>query len=56
MVSQGYLVVDPPPTRSLIGGPFSGSGQRMTDSEELPELTTRESDILQSVAQGYSIR
>jgi DNA-binding NarL/FixJ family response regulator len=51
MVSHGYLVVDSLPMRSLIG-----AGQQMADSGELPELTARESDILQSVARGYSIR
>jgi two-component system, NarL family, nitrate/nitrite response regulator NarL len=51
MVSHGYLVVDSLPMRSLIG-----AGQRMADSGELPELTARENDILQSVARGYSIR
>jgi two-component system, NarL family, nitrate/nitrite response regulator NarL len=56
MVSQGYLVVDSLPMRSLIGVARAGFGPRMTDSGELPELTARESDILQSVARGYSIR
>jgi two-component system, NarL family, nitrate/nitrite response regulator NarL len=56
MVSQGYLVVDSLPMRSLIGAVRAGFGQRMRDSGELPELTARESDILQSVARGYSIR
>ncbi len=56
MVSQGYLVVDSLPMRSLIGVAPAGFGQRITDSGELPELTARESDILQSVARGYSIR
>jgi DNA-binding NarL/FixJ family response regulator len=56
MVSQGYLVADSLPMRSLIGVVRAGSGQRTTDRDELPELTARESDILQSVAQGYSIR
>jgi two-component system, NarL family, nitrate/nitrite response regulator NarL len=56
MVSQGYLVVDSLPMRSLIGVVRARSGQRMTDSGELPELTARESDILQSVARGHSIR
>jgi DNA-binding CsgD family transcriptional regulator len=48
MVSQGYLVVDSLPMRSLIGAARGGGA--------LPELTARESDILQSVAKGYSIR
>jgi two-component system, NarL family, nitrate/nitrite response regulator NarL len=56
MVSQGYLVVNSLPMRSLIGVVRTGFGQRMTDSGELPELTARESDILQSAAQGHSIR
>ncbi len=56
MVSQGYLVVDSLPMRSLIGVVRTGSGRRVTDGGELPELTARESDILQSVARGYSIR
>jgi two-component system, NarL family, nitrate/nitrite response regulator NarL len=56
MVSHGYLVVDSQPMRALMGVVRGGSGQRMTDGAELPELTARESDILQSVARGYSIR
>jgi two-component system, NarL family, nitrate/nitrite response regulator NarL len=56
MVSQGYLVVDSLPMRSLIGVIRTGYGQRISDSGELPELTARESDILQSAARGYSIR
>jgi len=56
MVSQGYLVADSLPMRSLIGVVRPGSGQRTTEGGELPELTARESDILQSVARGYSIR
>jgi len=56
MVSQGYLVVGSLPMRSLIEGTPSGLGRRPADSGELPELTARESDILQSVARGYSIR
>jgi len=56
MVSQGYLVVDSLPMRSLIGVVRPGFGQRVTDSGELPELTAREMDILQSVARGDSIR
>jgi len=56
MVSQGYLVVDSLPLRSLIGVVRPGYGQRTADGGELPELTSRESDILQAVAQGYSIR
>jgi two-component system, NarL family, nitrate/nitrite response regulator NarL len=56
MVSQGYLVADSLPMRSLIGVVRAGSGQRTADSGELPELTARESDILQSAARGFSIR
>jgi DNA-binding NarL/FixJ family response regulator len=56
MVSQGYLVADSLPMRSLIGVVRAGSGQRTTDPGELPELTARETDILQSVGRGYSIR
>jgi DNA-binding CsgD family transcriptional regulator len=56
MVSQGYLVVDSLPMRSLMGAVRPGFGQRMAAGGELPELTARESDILQSSARGYSIR
>ena len=56
MVSQGYLVVDSLPMRSLMGVVRARSGQQITDSGELPELTARESDILQSAARGRSIR
>lgn len=54
MVSQGYLVVDSMPMRPLIGAVRArwdapGHG-------DLPELSARESDILRSVAQGYSIK
>jgi two-component system, NarL family, nitrate/nitrite response regulator NarL len=56
MVGQGYLVVDSLPMRSLIRAAHAGFGQRIMDHGELPELTARESDILQSVARGYSIR
>jgi two-component system, NarL family, nitrate/nitrite response regulator NarL len=55
MVSQGYLVVDSLPMRSLMGT-GGGFGQRVTDGGELPDLTARESDILRSVANGDSIR
>ena len=48
MVGQGYLVLDSR-LRSLVGG-------AREEREERPELTARESDILQSVASGYSIR
>jgi two-component system, NarL family, nitrate/nitrite response regulator NarL len=56
MVSQGYLVVDSLPMRSLMGVVRAGFSQRTPDSGELPELTARESDILQSAARGRSIR
>jgi two-component system nitrate/nitrite response regulator NarL len=56
MVSQGYLVVSSLPMRSLIGVVRAKSGRRNTDSGELPELTARESDILHSVARGYSVQ
>jgi two-component system, NarL family, nitrate/nitrite response regulator NarL len=56
MVTQGYVVVDSLPMRSLIGAGRAGFGRRMTDAGELPELTARESDILHSVARGHSIR
>jgi DNA-binding NarL/FixJ family response regulator len=56
MVSQGYLVADSQPMRSLIDVVGAGFGPRTTDSGELPELTARESDILQSAARGHSIR
>lgn len=56
MVSQGYLVADSLPMRSLIDVVRAGFGQRTTDGGELPELTARESDILQSAARGCSIR
>jgi hypothetical protein len=36
LVSQGYVVVDSQPMRSLIDGPHPGPGQRLTDSGELP--------------------
>jgi two-component system, NarL family, nitrate/nitrite response regulator NarL len=47
MVSQGYLVIDSVPMRSLMRGARGG---------DLPELTAREGDILRSVARGDSIR
>jgi two-component system, NarL family, nitrate/nitrite response regulator NarL len=54
MVSQGYLVVDSMPMRPLIGA-VRARWDRPGGSD-LPELTARESDILQSVAQGFTIR
>lgn len=56
MVSQGYLVVDSMPMRPLIGAVRARWDQRVPGTSDLPELTARESDILRSVAQGYSIR
>jgi DNA-binding NarL/FixJ family response regulator len=56
MVSQGYLVVSSLPMRSLIGVVPARSRRRLTDSGELPELTARESDILQSAARGHSVQ
>jgi two-component system, NarL family, nitrate/nitrite response regulator NarL len=55
MVSQGYLVVDSMPMRPLIeaaGVRWDGAPGR----GGLPELTSRESDILSSLARGHSIR
>jgi two-component system, NarL family, nitrate/nitrite response regulator NarL len=56
MVSQGYLVVDSMPMRPLI----KAAGVRWDDDVPgragLPELTSRESDILSSLARGHSIR
>jgi two-component system, NarL family, nitrate/nitrite response regulator NarL len=56
MVSQGYLVVDSMPMRPLI----EAAGVRWDDHAAgrggLPELTSRESDILSSLARGHSIR
>jgi len=54
MVSQGYLVVDSMPMRPLI----EAAGVRWDEPGRggLPELTSRESDILSSMARGHSIR
>jgi len=56
MVSQGYLVVDSMPMRPLI----KAAGVRWDDDvpgqASIPELTSRESDILSSLARGHSIR
>jgi DNA-binding NarL/FixJ family response regulator len=56
MVSQGYLVVDSMPMRPLI----KAAGVRWDEDGPgragLPELTSRESDILSSLARGHSIR
>jgi two-component system, NarL family, nitrate/nitrite response regulator NarL len=56
MASQGYLVVDSLPMRPLIGAVRARWDQQMPGSNDLPELTARESDILRFGAQGYSIR
>lgn len=56
MVGQGYLVVDSMPMRLLIGAAHARWDQRVPGVTDLPELTARESDILRSAAQGYSIR
>ncbi len=56
MASQGYLVVDSMPMRPLIGAVRARWDQSMPGSNDLPELTARESDILRFGAQGYSIR
>jgi DNA-binding NarL/FixJ family response regulator len=56
MVGQGYLVVDSMPMRLLIGAAHARWDQRVPGVRDLPELTARESDILRSAAQGYSIR
>jgi DNA-binding NarL/FixJ family response regulator len=55
MVSQGYLVVDSMPMRPLIGA-VRARWDRTAGPGDLPELTARESDILRSAAEGYSIR
>src|SRR5215472_2835082 len=54
MVSQGYMVVDSMPMRPLI----EAAGVRWDEPGRggLPELTSRESDILSSLARGHSIR
>jgi len=56
MAAQGYLVVDSMPMRPLIGAVRARWDQPMPGSNDLPELTARESDILRLGAQGYSIR
>jgi DNA-binding NarL/FixJ family response regulator len=56
MVSQGYLVVDSKPMRPLLGAARVRWDERTTGPVGLPELTSRESDILSSMAQGHSIR
>jgi DNA-binding NarL/FixJ family response regulator len=56
MVDQGYLVVDSMPMRPLIGVVQARWDEPGTGAGGLPELTSRESDILQSLASGHSIR
>ena len=56
MVGQGYLVVDSMPMRPLIGAVRARWDERASGGLELPELTSRESDILRSLARGHSIR
>src|SRR5262249_1815099 len=56
MVSQGYLVVDSRPMRPLLGAARARWDESATGPVGLPELTSRESDILSSMAQGHSIR
>ena len=56
MVSQGYLVVDSMPMRPLIGVVRARRDEPVPGTGGLPELTSRESDILQSLASGHSIR
>src|SRR5262249_46515957 len=56
MVGQGYLVVDSMPMRPLIGAVRARWDERGPGRPELPEPTARESDILQSLSLGHSIR
>ena len=56
MVGQGYLVVDSMPMRPLIGVVRARWGEPSPGTGGLPELTSRESDILESLARGHSIR
>jgi DNA-binding NarL/FixJ family response regulator len=56
LVSHGYSVVDSAPMRSLIGAARARWDRQPPGHGELPELTARESDILQSAARGHSIR
>jgi two-component system, NarL family, nitrate/nitrite response regulator NarL len=56
MVGQGYLVVDSMPMRPLIGVVRARWDEPVPGASGLPELTSRESDILQSLACGHSIR
>jgi DNA-binding NarL/FixJ family response regulator len=56
MVGQGYLVVDSMPMRPLIGVVRARWGEPAPGTGGLPELTSRESDILESLGRGHSIR
>jgi DNA-binding NarL/FixJ family response regulator len=56
MVSQGYLVVDSSPMRPLIGAAGVRWDEHGPGRGGPPELTSRESDILSSLARGHSIR
>jgi two-component system, NarL family, nitrate/nitrite response regulator NarL len=56
MVSQGYLVVDSMPMRPLIKAAGVRWDEDAPGRASLPELTSRESDILSSLARGHSIR
>jgi two-component system, NarL family, nitrate/nitrite response regulator NarL len=56
MVSQGYLVVDSMPMRPLIKAAGVRWDEDVPGRASLPELTSRESDILSSLARGHSIR
>ena len=51
MVSQGYLVVGSAPMRPLIGAVRARWEDGVAGGLEIPELTSRESDILRSLAQ-----
>jgi len=56
MVGQGYLVVDSMPMRPLIGVVQARWDEPVPGSGGLPNLTSRETDILRSLACGHSIR
>jgi DNA-binding NarL/FixJ family response regulator len=56
MVSQGYLVVDSMPMRPLIKAAGVRWDEHGPGQDGLPELTSRESDIMSSLARGHSVR
>jgi DNA-binding NarL/FixJ family response regulator len=56
MVGQGYLVVDSAPMRLLLGAVRARWDYQVPGAGGIPQLTARESDILQAAGQGYSIR